>query len=155
MKQLSRILILAAAAAAILTLPALAQDGPPGGMAAALDRHAGGLLRCLRGADLTPGQKADIKAIFDAAGPTLKSDVQAVRDARQKLEADHAAGADKSVLGQDYINLRAAMKKLHDDGAATRDQVLAKLTPDQKTRVQACLDASRGLRHMHSEDQSD
>jgi hypothetical protein len=142
MKRFSTILTLAAVAAVCLTLPAAAQDRPPVGMADRLERHGGGLLRCLRGLGLSAGQKADINAILDAAKPTFEADVQAIRAAHQKLDADYDAGADKSILGQDYIDVRAAAKKLHDDRQATKDQVLGKLTADQKTRAQACLDAS-------------
>ncbi len=137
-------LTLAALAAIFLTLPAAAQDRPPIGMAERLERHGGGLLlRCLRGLDLTASQKADIKAILDAARPTIEADAQAIRTAHEKLDADFDAGADKCVLGQDYIDVRTAVKKLHDDREATKDQVLGKLTADQRTKVQACLDAPR------------
>ncbi len=142
MKRFSTILTLAAVAAVFLSLPATAQDRPPVGMADRLERHAGGLLRCLRGLGLSAEQRADINAIMDAAKPTFQADVQAIRAAHQKLDADYDAGADKSVLGQDYIDMRAAVKKLRDDRGAVKDQVLGKLTADQKTRAQACLDAS-------------
>jgi len=142
MKRFLTILTLAAIAAVFLSLPATAQDRPPFGMADRLERHARGLLRCLRGLDLTASQKADIKAILDAARPTLEADAQAIRAAHQKLDADYDAGADKCVLGQDYIDVRTAVKKLHDDGDATKQQVFGKLTAEQQTKAQACLDAS-------------
>jgi len=129
-----------AALAAVLSLPLLAQDHP-GGMGGRHGRHAGHLMRCLRDAGLSDSQKADIKAIFEAAKPTIQADAQAIRAARQKLNADFDAGADKSVLGQDYAAVRAAGKKLHDDGQAIQDQVLGKLNTDQKNTVQACLAA--------------
>ena len=141
MKRLVRTASLAALAA-VLTLPLFAQDRP--GMGARMERHGGHLLRCLRRADLSDSQQADIKAIFEAGRPTLQADAQAIRTARQKLNADYDAGADKSVLGADYIAVRAAAKKLHDDGQALRDQVLGKLTADQKASVQDCLDSRRG-----------
>jgi len=142
MKRFSTILILAAVAAVFLTLPAAAQDRFRPEMADRFERHAGGLLRCLRGLDLTESQKTEIKVILDAAKPTFEVDVQAIRAARQKLDADYDAGADKSILGQDYIDVRAAAKKVHTDRQATKDQVLGRLTADQKTKAQACLDAS-------------
>ena len=154
MKRLPTILTLAAVAAIFLTLPAAAQDRAPIGMADRLERHGGALLHCLRGLDLTDSQKADIHAILDAAKPTIAADAQAIHAARQKLNADYAAGADKSVLGQDYIDMRAAVKKIHDDGAAVKDQALAKLTPDQSAKAQACLSASHprmmGAHGMHA-----
>ena len=155
MKRFSRTATLAALAA-VLSLPLLAQDhgGMGGGMGGHIGRHAAGLMRCLRQADLSDSQKADIKAIFDASKPTIQADAQAIKAARQKLNADFDAGADKSVLGADYVAVRAAMTKLQSDGQAIRDQILGKLTADQKTKVQDCLDA-QGTRPMfrHSLDQ--
>ena len=145
MKRIATIFTLAAAAAIFLTLPAAGQDRQPIGMADHanhMERHGGQLLRCLQGLDLTDSQKADIKAILEASKATIQADAQAIHAARQKLNADYTAGADKSVLGQDYIDMRTAAKKLHDDGAAVHAQVLGKLTPDQATKAQACLGAS-------------
>src|SRR5262245_10248359 len=141
-----------AALAAVLTMPLFAQDRP-GGMGGRGGRHAGHLLRCLRDAGLSDSQKADIRAILEASKPTIQAGAQAIKAARQKLNADFDAGADKSVLGQDYIGVRAATKKLHDDGQAVRDQVLGKLDPNQKSTVQDCL-ASHGpdARFRHSEE---
>ena len=139
MKRPFQTLTLAALFAAVFTLPVLAGDHPA---AFAEGRHGGSELRCLRAADLTDQQKADIKAIFDAARPGFEADVAAIRAARQKLDADADAGADKSVLGQDFLDVRAADKKLRDDHSAVRDQILSKLTADQKTKVQSCLDSS-------------
>jgi len=144
MTRFSKTLTLAALAAAVLAFPAAAQDRPSFGMADHLARHGGGLLRCFRGLDLTESQKTDIKAIFDAARPTFETDAAAIRAARQKLDADYTANSDKSVLGQDYLDVRAAASKLKSDGQAVRDQALAKLTPDQKTRAQECLAAQKG-----------
>jgi len=143
MKRPFQTLTLAALFAVVLTLPALA--GEHSGAAFAGARHGGSELRCLRAADLTDQQKTDIKAIFDAARPGFEADVAGIRAARQKLDADADAGADKSVLGQDFLDVRDAARKLRDDHSAVRDQVLSKLTADQKTKVQSCLD-SLGLR---------
>ena len=99
-------------------------------------------MRCLHAADLTDAQKTDIKALFDAARPGFEADVAAIRAARKTLDTDADAGADKSVLGQDYLNVRAASKKLQDDHAALQAQILTRLTADQKTKVQSCLDSS-------------
>src|SRR6266851_4764312 len=129
MKRPFQTLTLAALFAVVLTLPALA--GEHSGAAFAGARHGGSELRCLRAADLTDQQKTDIKAIFDAARPGFEADVAGIRAARQKLDADADAGADKSVLGQDFLDVR--------------DEVLSKLAADQKTKVQSCLD-SLGLR---------
>jgi Spy/CpxP family protein refolding chaperone len=142
-----------AALAAVLSLPLLAQDHP-GGMGGHHGRPGGHLMRCLRDAGLSDSQKADIKAIFEAAKPTIQADAQAMRAARQKLNTDFDAGADKSVLGQDYAAVRAAGKKLHDDGQAIQDQVLGKLNTDQKSTVQNCLAAhGPGGRNLRSSEE--
>lgn len=141
MKRPFQTLTLAALFAAVLTLPALAGEHSAGAFAGA--RHGGPELRCLRVADLTEQQRTDIKAMFNAARPGFEADVAAIRAARQKLDADADAGADKSVLGQDFLDARAAARKLQDDHSAVRDQILSKLTADQKTKVQSCLDSSR------------
>jgi len=118
------------------------------GPGARMGRHAGGLLRCLRQANLSDSQKADIKAIFDAAKPTFEADVQAIKAAHQKLNADFDAGADKSVLGADYVAVRAAGQKLKDDGQAVQTQILGKLDQSQQSTVQSCLDAQGKGGHM-------
>src|SRR5262245_35863940 len=141
-------LTLAILAAVALAAPLAAQDGPPLVLADRAERHQGGLLRCLKGLDLSDSQKADIKAILDAAKPTFEADAAAIKAAHQKLDADYDAGAGVSVIGQDYIDLRADIKKLGADRSATEDLVLAKLTTDQKTKAQACLDAREGRRSM-------
>lgn len=141
MKQFRRILTLAALFAS-LAIPALAQERRP-----AIERAEGRggfpALRCLRAADLTDAQKADVKAIVEAARPTLQKDHQAIRADRQKLHADVEAGADKAVIGQDVLNLRADEKAAKADMDAVRDQIVAKLTPEQKAKVEGCLSAPR------------
>jgi Spy/CpxP family protein refolding chaperone len=137
MTQFPRTITLAALFTALLALPVLAGDHGFAGRG-----HGGGAMRCLRAADLTDAQKTDIKALFDAARPGFEADVAAIRAARKTLDTDAAAGADKSVLGQDYLNVRAASKKLSDDHAALQAQILTRLTADQKTKVQSCLDSS-------------
>ena len=140
MTQFPRTITLAAGFAALLALPVLAGDQPAAAFAGR--GHRGGAMRCLHAADLTDAQKTDIKALFDAARPGFDADVAAIRAARKTLDADANAGADKSVIGQDYLNVRAASKKLSDDHAALQAQILTKLTADQKTKVQSCLDSS-------------
>jgi Spy/CpxP family protein refolding chaperone len=140
MTQFPRKITLAALFAALLALTALAGDQPAAALAGR--GHGGGAMRCLQAAGLTDTQKTDIKALFDAARSGFEADVAAIRAARKTLDTDADAGADKSVLGQDYLNVRAASKKLQDDHAALQAQILTKLTADQKTKVQSCLDSS-------------
>jgi Spy/CpxP family protein refolding chaperone len=149
MKQFRRILM-AAAALAVLALPGLAQDRAPVAMA---QGHRGfPFLRCLRTADLTDSQKADIKAIVDAARPTLKKDHDTIVADRQKLRADIQSGADKCIVGQDALNVHADQQTLQADLKSVKDQILAKLTPDQQSKVEGCLAAPKemgmGMGHM-------
>ncbi len=137
MTHFPRKIALAAFVAALLALPALAGDH---GFAGRGHRH--GAMRCLQAADLSDTQKTDVKALLDAARPGFEADVAAIRAARKTLNDDTTKGADKSVLGQDFLNVRAASQKLRDDPTALQNQILARLTPDQKTKVQSCLDSS-------------
>ncbi len=141
MKHLHRTLTLAGALA-LLAIPALAQER---GAIARAEGRGFPVLRCLRGADLnlTEAQKADIKAILEAARPVLQADHQKVRADRQKLHADIEAGADRTVLGQDVLDLHADMKAAQAELQSVKDQVASKLTVDQKARIGDCLAASK------------
>ncbi len=130
-----------------LALPAVAGDraavvvaprpGPgPGG-----DPGLARLILCLRIIDLSPTQKANIQAILDASKPVLQADADAIKANAEKLRADSEGGADRCVIGQDYMNLRASEKQLSTDVAAVKDQVLAQLTEDQKKKLRGCLEA--------------
>ena len=151
MKQLRRTLTLAAVIA-LLALPGLAQDRTPQTLdrapIAMAEGHAFPVLRCLRAADLTDAQKADIKTIVEAAQPVLQAAHEKVRADRQKLHADLEAGADKSVLGQDVLDLHADMKAVQAELASVKDDIASKLTADQKARVGDCLAATR-VGHLH------
>ena len=137
MKQHLRVLSLAAVLA-LLALPGLTQDRAPVALA---EGRAFPALRCLRDADLTDAQKADIKTIVEAATPILQADREKVRADRRKLHADLEAGADKAVLGQDVLDLHADVMALRTELESVKDQIAAKLTAEQKTRVGDCLAA--------------
>jgi Spy/CpxP family protein refolding chaperone len=147
MKQFRRILM-AAAALALMALPAFAQDRSPVALAGGPAARGFHFLRCLRTADLTDSQKADIKAIVDAAKPTLQKDHETIVTDRQKLRADIQAGADKCVIGQDALNVHADQTALQADLKSVKDQILAKLTPDQQNKVEGCLAAPTGMGPM-------
>ena len=135
MKQHRRVLSLAALLA-LLALPGLAQDRAPVALAEGPSFPA---LRCLRDADLTDPQKADIKAIVEAATPIFQAAREKVRADRRKLHADLEAGADKSVLGQDVLDLHTDVKALRAELESVKDQIASKLTAEQTTRVGDCL----------------
>jgi Spy/CpxP family protein refolding chaperone len=132
---------LAAVAFAAMTLSAYADDRP----AAVLAGHGAGghghqrLRRCLATVDLSADQKAAIAAIVAAAKPTLQADAQTVKADHEKIHADISSGADKSVVGQDVLTAHADAEKLRADEGAVHDQIVAKLTPDQQTKLTACL----------------
>jgi Spy/CpxP family protein refolding chaperone len=132
---------LAAVAFAAMTLSAVADDRP----VAVLAGHGVGghghqrLRRCLATVDLSADQKAAIAAIVAAAKPTLEADAQTIKADHQKVHADIASGADKSVVGQDVLTAHADAEKLRADEGAVHDQIVAKLTPDQQNRLAACL----------------
>jgi Spy/CpxP family protein refolding chaperone len=149
MTQFRRILNLTAVLA-LLALPALAQDRAP---IARAEGRAFPFLRCLRAADLSDAQKADIKAIMEAARPLLQAAHEKVRADRQKLHADLEAGADKSVIGQDVINLHADMKAARAELESVKEQVVSKLTAEQKAKVGDCFEGhKRGhMREDHFE----
>ena len=151
MKQLRRTLTLAAVLG-LLALPGLAQGRGP---IARAEGRGFPVLRCLHNADLdlTEAQKADIKAILEAARPTIQAGQDKVRADRQKLHADIEAGADKSVLGQDVLDLHADLTAVHAEVQSVKDQIASKLTPDQKARIGDCLAARRpGPFHEHAFD---
>jgi Spy/CpxP family protein refolding chaperone len=132
---------LAAVAFAAMTLSALADDRP----AAIFAGHAGGghelqrLRRCLATVDLSADQKTAIQAIVAAATPTLEADAQTVKADHEKVQADISSGADKCVVGQDLLTAHSDADKLRAAAGAVRDQIVAKLTPDQQTKLTACL----------------
>jgi Spy/CpxP family protein refolding chaperone len=139
---------LAAVAFAAMTLSAFADDRPAA-VLAGRDARGHGLQRlrmCLALVDLNADEKAAIQAIVAAAQPGLQADADAVRADHQKLRADVSGGADKCVVGQDLLTAHADADKLRADAGAVRDQILAKLTPDQQNRVKGCLQAGHGMR---------
>ena len=140
---------LAAVALAALTMSVFADGRPPVAFAG---RHEGGhelqrLRRCLSQVDLSADLKTAIQAIVAAAQPGLTADAAALKADHDKIHADIAAGADKSVVGQDVLTAHADAEKLRADAGAVRDQILAKLSPDQQSKVNACLQAvGHGMR---------
>lgn len=155
MSRFPRFLGLAAIGFGVFVLSASAQDSPPSGSGRMAHGNAlRGLRRCLSGLDLNADQKATVQTILTNAKPTLQADMQTLKSDHQKLQSDIAAGADKSVIGQDTLTQHADAQKLRNDAQAARDQVLAKLTPDQKTSVQGCLSA-RGAGGWHGSTSSE
>jgi Spy/CpxP family protein refolding chaperone len=139
MKRFSRILILAGAATAALSLTALADENA-GHMGFGHRGH--GIQKCLAVADLSSDQQTAIDGIMASGKSTMQADFQALKADHQKLQADLDNGADKSVVGQDTIAVNNDKAKLKADWKAVKDQVMAKLTPDQQNKVNGCLESS-------------
>jgi len=144
MKRFLPSLVLAIAGLGAFAASAAADGGGAG------RTHGGFALRrfhkCLANLDLNADQKSAIHAIVTAARPNLQADMQTLRADRQKIKADVDAGADKAAIGQDVLTSHADRAKLKADAQAVRDQVLAKLSPDQQTQAKACLQARPGRR---------
>jgi hypothetical protein len=148
MKRSSVQFVFAALFAGCVALPVFAGDRAgvvvvesPGAAAPAADSRLGRFIACLRIVDLSPTQKADIQAILEASKPILQADADAIQADAEKLHSDIGSGADKCVIGQDTLDLRAAEKQLYADAESVKDQILSKLTEDQKKKLRGCLEA--------------
>jgi Spy/CpxP family protein refolding chaperone len=128
-----------AVAAAAAAADQNAGAGPHGGMMA-WGHHQD---KCLATLDLSDAQKAAIDEARAAGKATLKADGEAMRAVHQKMQADLAAGADKSVLGQNAIDQDAANAKMKADAQALHAQVLGQLTNEQLDTYNACASAAK------------
>jgi Spy/CpxP family protein refolding chaperone len=131
------------------TAALVSADGPP--PASPADLRAGGrglrhLERCLSTLGLSSDQKAAVEEILSAAQPALQASVEALRAGHERIRADVANGADKCIVGQDVLDQNANRTKLRNEMQTVRDQILAKLTPDQQNGFNACAQAP-GARH--------
>ena len=100
--------------------------------------------RCLSAAGLNSDQQAAVDSIRSEARPLVQADFAALKAAREKLQADLASGADKSVIGQDTLDQDAAAEKLKNDHKATHDRIVATLNPDQQSALESCMQKRRG-----------
>ena len=142
------LVILAAALVLTAAAPVFAQAcpaGPPGGpMAGRPPLPFDHILRCLGVLRLTDAQKADIKAVLEAAKPEavaialkLKSDEAALKAEIEKTPPEPCA------IGTAVLQLHAdreTAKALFD---RVKDAVLALLTPEQKLKLAGCLEAPK------------
>ena len=103
--------------------------------------------RCLSTLDLPAAQQANVEASLNNGRATLKADGEALKAAHTQMQADLANSADKSVIGQDAINLHAAKAKMKTDAQAVHDDVLAKLSTDQQDAFNACASSHSGYHH--------
>ncbi len=103
--------------------------------------------QCLSNLNLSAEQKAAIDESVVAGKATLRADGDAMKAAHQQMEADLAAGADKTVLGQNALNQEAARAKMKADAQAIHEQVLGQLSAEQVEQFNACAAAPRALAH--------
>lgn len=95
--------------------------------------------QCLLALDLPGAQLATIESSLTDGKAAMKEDGRAMKAAHDQMQADLAAGADKSVLGQDVLDMDAAHTKMKADGKALHDQALAQLSTDQQDTFNACM----------------
>ena len=113
--------------------------GPGGLPHARKGRGLARLERCLPTLGLSSQQQSDISAMLSSGKATVRSSAAALKADRRRLRADIAGGADRSVLGQDVLDLTASRKRLRGDALAVRAQIEAKLSPDQLATLGECI----------------
>ncbi|MFN7989258.1 MAG: periplasmic heavy metal sensor [Thermoanaerobaculia bacterium] len=143
MKHSLRTSLVPLAAALVLALvaaPLLAADAP----AAAPQGPVAGYLRCLGVVGLTDVQKADVKALLEAAKPKLDA-LHATRKAdREALHAAIAAATpDPCAIGAALLKVEADTKAIGAELKTLFTAVEALLTPEQKAKLEGCLKAPK------------
>ena len=143
-------LVLATGAAAVLaTAPALAQPAvlpafaqPAASTPQRLGHPFARLRRCLVVLDLTDAQKADIKAVFDAAKPQFEALAATLKADRDALKTDLSkTPPDPCAIGNDVLKLHADREAMRTFLGGVKDQMLALLTDAQKAKLAGCLEA--------------
>ena len=136
--------VAAALALALVAVPLLAVDPPAGRRPQRPQGPLAGYLRCLRIVDLTEVQKADVKALLEAARPklealhvTLKADREALRAAVTATTPDPCA------IGTAFLKVEADVKAIGEELKALRTAIEALLTPEQKAKLEGCLKAPK------------
>jgi Spy/CpxP family protein refolding chaperone len=140
-------LVLLAAAVAVLTAtsPAFSQTATPTPPGPERVHHPfAHILRCLGVLHLTDAQKADIKAVFEAAKPEAEAIAAKLKADREALKSEIEKNPpDPCAVGNAFLQLhadRGAAKALFD---RVKDAVLALLTPEQKAKLAGCLEAPK------------
>jgi protein CpxP len=136
----------AALALALVAAPLLAADPPAGPAPAGQAPHGplAGYLRCLRVVDLTEVQKADVKALLEAARPKLEALHVTLRADREALRAAvTATPPDPCLVGAAFLKVEADVKAIGDELKAVRTAIEALLTPEQKAKLEGCLKAPK------------
>jgi protein CpxP len=138
--------VAAALALALVAAPLLAVDPLAGPAPAGQAPHGplAGYLRCLHIVDLTDVQKADVKALLEAARPKLEALHVTLRADREALRAAvTATPPDPCVVGAAFLKVEADVKAVGDELKALRSAIEALLTPEQKAKLEGCLKAPK------------
>ena len=146
MKQILRMSLVPMAAALALALvaaPLLAVDAPAGAPPVPQGPLAG-YLRCLGIVGLTDIQKADVRALLEAAKPEMEALRATLRTDREALRAAvTAATPDPCVVGSAFLKVGADLKAIGEAVKELRTAIEALLTPEQKAKLEGCLKAPR------------
>jgi Spy/CpxP family protein refolding chaperone len=132
--------VAAALALALVAAPLLAVDAP----AAAPKGPLAGYLRCLGIVGLTDVQKADVRALLEAAKPEMETLRAALRTDREALKtALGAASPDPCLVGAAFLKVEADRKAIHEATVELRTAIEALRTAEQKAKLEGCLRAPR------------
>ena len=146
MKQILRTSLVPLAAALVLALVAvpLLAAAPSTGAPAAPKGPVAEYLGCLRIVDLTDAQKADVKALVEAARPKLEA-LHATRKADREalVAAATAATPDPCVVGAAFLKVEADTKAIGAELKTLFTAIEALLTPEQKAKLEGCLKAPK------------
>ncbi|MHB8798666.1 MAG: Spy/CpxP family protein refolding chaperone [Thermoanaerobaculia bacterium] len=146
MKHSSRTNLVPVAAALALALvagPLLALDAPPGPPSGPQGPLAG-TLRCLGIVRLTDAQKADVRALLEAAKPELEVLREDLKTDRAALRTALAATPpDPCAVGTAVLEVEADLKEIREATKELRAAIGALLTPEQKAKLEGCLRAPR------------
>ena len=137
----------AALAFALVAAPLLAVDrpaAPPAPEGQAPHGPLAGYLRCLHIVDLTDVQKADVKALLEAARPKLEALHVTLRADREALRAAvTATPPDPCLVGAAFLKVEADVKAIGEELKTLRTAIEALLTAEQKAKLEGCLRAPR------------
>jgi hypothetical protein len=84
-----------------------------------------------------------MRAVFQQYGPKLKTDIEAVKTARQSLETDLIAG--NSNVPNDLTALQTAHNNLLQEKVTIAQAILANLSQSQRTQVGNFVNAYRAM----------
>lgn len=140
--------VAAALALALVATPLLAvgpSTAPPaGGVAQPPKGPLAGYLRCLGVVGLTDAQKADVKAILEAAKPTLDALHATLKTDREAVRAAiTATNPEPCAIGTAVLKVEADLKAIGEELAKVRTAIEALLTPEQKAKLEGCLKAPK------------